>query len=310
MAHFNLSPEDFNDENSLMRGITANQVNTFQGQVIDPMQTSWSQESAPARSLTSWSVSDILQGAPLVRSERQVLQTLNQRISGRSAMFKNSVLASEYATQVDTNLTTGTGYDTLQSGLTQSLMSQAGSLLGGSPIGPGGQDHAYNGQPSQGGFDRPPRTGGIEDVLNWGLTRVGVPYNQCIGRAKDPPCDEGNVSPTLANPTVSGRFGPNWHDCSGFVTSAFLFGMGLELSAGGNYNTTYTMLDNPELMATEVPASQRQPGDVMLYTEHVGFYFGDGQILDSGSPGVTVRNGSWMESKPGLVYLRIQNLAP
>lgn len=144
MSHFNFAPEDFESPESVLRGVTTNQVNVFQGQVTDALQTSWSQEETPSKGLTSWSVSDILQGAPLVKSERVVLQTLNQRISGSASSFVSGTIAGgDYAAAVDSNWVTATAPDLLTE---QTIANSVGlsAVAGGRGLNSGAQNALGN----------------------------------------------------------------------------------------------------------------------------------------------------------------------
>lgn len=76
----------------------------------------------------------------------------------------------------------------------------------------------------------------------------------------------------IGNPYVWGGTSlTNGADCSGFVQSVFAhFGISLP-------RTTWDM----EQVGTPVSYDQAVPGDIILYSGHVGIYMGDGQIVNA-----------------------------
>ena len=76
----------------------------------------------------------------------------------------------------------------------------------------------------------------------------------------------------IGNPYVWGGTSlTNGADCSGFVQSVFAhFGVSLP-------RTTWDM----EHVGTPVSYDQAMPGDIILYSGHVGIYMGDGQIVNA-----------------------------
>ena len=76
----------------------------------------------------------------------------------------------------------------------------------------------------------------------------------------------------IGNPYVWGGTSlTNGADCSGFVQSVFAhFGVSLP-------RTTWDM----EHVGTPVSYDQAIPGDIILYSGHVGIYMGDGQIVNA-----------------------------
>jgi hypothetical protein len=308
MSNFDFGLQDFSDEDFFAQAAGLNQKNRDRSGEPQTLSTTASKSQIPRKGLTVTSTSSILQGSGLFRPNSFIASVTNQSLSSDLS----GLMLSEGGV---TNIMGGRqgllakdigkheGFsDGRMNGLSGMLMGEGES----SPVG-GQTPHAAPPNAVQG--PPGPRTAGVEAVMSWAESVVGTPYSQCIGRSQDPPCTAGNKAPTNANPSTGGRFGPDHYDCSGFVTSAFLFGMGLEINPqAGNYNTTYTMLAQPALMATEVPANQIQRGDIALASPHVAIVWGDGKIIDAGSPGVTIRN-NWM---PGYYrdtrYFRIINL--
>ncbi len=76
----------------------------------------------------------------------------------------------------------------------------------------------------------------------------------------------------IGNPYVWGGTSlTNGADCSGFVQSVFAhFGVSLP-------RTTWDM----EHVGTPVSYDQAIPGDIILYSGHVGIYMGNGQIVNA-----------------------------
>lgn len=125
--------------------------------------------------------------------------------------------------------------------------------------------------------------GDINAMLWWGLSRLGTPYSQCIGRPQDPVCPPG-----------TNRYGDGFFDCSGFVAAAYArIGVAVPL-------TTYAMEADAAFMSTQVAdrvnLSVMLPGDIMLMDGHVMLYLGQGKILHSSAGGVQV------EPVPGYAW--------
>lgn len=83
---------------------------------------------------------------------------------------------------------------------------------------------------------------------------------------------------------VWGAEGPNSFDCSGLTLRAFeKAGIKLPRTSGAQ-----------AAAYPKVPASQRQPGDLMHYPGHVGIYVGNGKMIDaSRSKGEVVERPVW-----------------
>lgn len=285
----------------------------YTGEAIS-LRTSLSDETEPREGLTAFTVSELMQGMGSYTPSGVTWDAFNQTMSGDLGHFIDSEggaggTLGARAPLLAHDIANGRrGFDDGIFTQVSGINGGVSSVTGGTGTTGGQTPHAPPGNTAPGSPGD--RTGGVEAVIAWGRTQIGVPYNQCIGRSNDPPCGESNTPPTAASAATSGRFGPNWYDCSGFVTSAFFFGMGLEINpAGGNYNTTYSMLDQPDVQAVLVSQEDAQAGDVLISNDHTAIYLGDGQILDSGSPGVSVRS-NWMHGGGNAVarYYRLINL--
>ncbi|MEW6888112.1 C40 family peptidase [Trueperella pyogenes] len=144
--------------------------------------------------------------------------------------------------------------------------------------------------------------GGSTAPLEWAITQIGKPYR---GEARGPGC---------------GSFGPSCYDCCGLLQQAFLnaAGINLPMSVPGNPWATskceYAILARAQEYGGRVISTDNlQPGDILFfqnratpesvdYITHVGFYLGDGNVLDAvPSHGVGIRPLTWYQSSERLL---------
>ena len=87
----------------------------------------------------------------------------------------------------------------------------------------------------------------------------------------------------VGNPYVSGGTSlTNGADCSGFTMSVYAaFGYSLSRSSSGQASN-----------GVEVALSDVQPGDLIIYSGHVGIYIGNGQIVHASKPSTGIRVSS------------------
>ena len=97
----------------------------------------------------------------------------------------------------------------------------------------------------------------------------------------------------LGEPYVLGGMGPNTWDCSGLTKAAYA-SVGVYIGTHSSTNQYNTLRAENRL----VPLSQRQPGDILWYSNggstsaikyHVTLYIGNGEMIEAPYPGVGVR---------------------
>lgn len=73
-------------------------------------------------------------------------------------------------------------------------------------------------------------------------------------------------------------------DCSGFVGALYKYaGLPTPYSTGGYAGTSFDVANNPKMQ--RVGASQAQPGDVVVFPDHIAVYVGQGKVISMGSNG-------------------------
>ncbi len=99
-----------------------------------------------------------------------------------------------------------------------------------------------------------------------------------------PPARAGSIAATALQyvgfPYVYGAAGPSAFDCSGFVQYVFgLHGIGMPRMSGDQGRA-----------GTPIPASEAQPGDLVVWGEsHIAIYLGDGMIVHASTPATGVK---------------------
>lgn len=100
----------------------------------------------------------------------------------------------------------------------------------------------------------------------------------------------------LGKPYVYGAEGPGGYDCSGLTQAAWhAAGVSIPRTSQAQWNGL-----------THVPASQAQPGDIVVYysgASHVALYIGGGKIIEAPRPGASVRIAD-MDTQPVLGVVR------
>lgn len=102
-----------------------------------------------------------------------------------------------------------------------------------------------------------------------------------------PPARAGSVVETalqyVGYPYVYGGTSPSGFDCSGFVQYVFAqHGIGLPRMSGDQGRA-----------GTQIPASEAQPGDLVVWGEsHIAIYIGDGMIVHASTPATGVKVSS------------------
>ena len=105
--------------------------------------------------------------------------------------------------------------------------------------------------------------------------------------AAEPPARAGSVVETalqyVGYPYVYGGTSPSGFDCSGFVQYVFAqHGIGLPRMSGEQGRA-----------GTQIPASEAQPGDLVVWGEsHIAIYIGDGMIVHASTPATGVKVSS------------------
>jgi len=141
---------------------------------------------------------------------------------------------------------------------------------GGSPwtggCGPGaGPSHCV---PYSWGGGHGPRPGPTDGICQgWGRP-AGAPKTLFAG----PACAS---SVTKAHPYGYGDNGTYGLDCSGYVRWVYFLSYGQDVLGPGS---TSAQQSQPAL--ANVPAAQRQPGDLVFFPGHVGIYAGNGVMVD------------------------------
>lgn len=90
MASHDFTLSDLRDDSSFSRAVGRNQVNLTPSGKPMPLKTSGATDPDPQRSLTSWSVSDILQGTTALKPAGAVYDVFNQSLSSDLSGILNS----------------------------------------------------------------------------------------------------------------------------------------------------------------------------------------------------------------------------
>lgn len=93
---------------------------------------------------------------------------------------------------------------------------------------------------------------------------------------------------------------PAGFDCSGLVTYVLHHDLGLVLPSNAH---TVTMGFLYWRGATTIPASQRQPGDLVCWTGHIAIYSGNGKMIEAPHAGAKVRETNLRSA--GAVFRRV-----
>ncbi|KTR11825.1 C40 family peptidase, partial [Curtobacterium luteum] len=105
----------------------------------------------------------------------------------------------------------------------------------------------------------------------------------------------------LGDPYGWGDAGPNSWDCSGLVMGAY----GSQGVATGGHNVVW-QYNYFASIGRLVPLSQRQPGDILFYSNngtasggyHDSIYTGNGQMIEAAKPGVgVVERAVWLPNQ-------------
>lgn len=80
-TNFSLGLDNFTDDNSFLEAASLNQKNYDPYGKAVPLQTSLSQDPAPNKTLTTWQVSDVMQGAATLKPTGYATQFYNEQIS-------------------------------------------------------------------------------------------------------------------------------------------------------------------------------------------------------------------------------------
>lgn len=80
-SHFNFTLEDHSDPSSFSRAVARQQINTLPDGTTQPLATSRSKDPTPQSNLTTWSYSDILQGAATIKPVGATYDVFNQTTS-------------------------------------------------------------------------------------------------------------------------------------------------------------------------------------------------------------------------------------
>ncbi len=259
MAHFNFSMDDLASPVNLSTAILGNQTNfTPTGDPI-ALRTSDRASGVVRESLTTWGVSDIMQGGatykPVAYTYTQFNEALSkdtktaltQSINGQTAGFGyRKYIAAWDMGQINLEVKQNAG---LQVPSDQSGEAQATSVPG---------------------TDRP--SGALSPVPN---DKAAIAIQTAFEQ--------------IGKPYIWAAAGPDTFDCSGLTLSCW--------GKAGVYLDHYTGSQINQTDAVEI--SQAQPGDLIFYwgkgagdPSHVGLYIGDGQMIHAPGKGRFVKTES------------------
>ncbi|MBR6005768.1 MAG: C40 family peptidase, partial [Clostridia bacterium] len=103
----------------------------------------------------------------------------------------------------------------------------------------------------------------------------------------------------LGYPYVSNTHGPNSFDCSGFVYYVFKH-FGISVPTG-----TAAWNNSPSSYGTVISTSTMQPGDVLLWSGHVGIFSGNGKCINAANSKDGVCEKPWVYYGSSPTVIRV-----